>query len=140
MQENNHRFQGRYITAQDLADRLLPDDLNINEVLLWSPDLFAYTSYIMTVTSAYQLVVSPPSGEKWQPDKEEIYEWLKFNPKSKESIQIHLENWLEYINHIWGRKIDTKDKSAQIAKKIEDDLNEFETDLDEKLSKKEFDF
>lgn len=55
-----YRPEGRYITARDVAERLMPD-LHMNEVLLWPPDLFAYTSYIMTMTSAYQLVVSPPS-------------------------------------------------------------------------------
>jgi hypothetical protein len=54
------RPSGRYITAKDLAERLL-GELHANEFLLWPPDLFAYTSYIMQKTAAYQLVVSPPS-------------------------------------------------------------------------------
>lgn len=75
MPKENYRYQGRQLNATDLADRLLPD-LNMNELLLWSPDLFAYTSYIMSTTGTYQLVVSPPSGEKWKPLNEDIKGWL----------------------------------------------------------------
>ena len=32
-------------SIKDVAERLLPD-LDMNELLLWSPDLFSYTSYL----------------------------------------------------------------------------------------------
>jgi hypothetical protein len=85
---------GRHIRALDLADRLMPD-LNPNEALFWPPDLFALTSYILTVTSAYQLVVSPPSGKQWQPPKEELKSWLY------EGAEAQLSNWFESITKDW---------------------------------------
>jgi hypothetical protein len=63
---SSKRPEGDSITAEDVAQRLMPTG-NIHEVLLWPPDLFAFTSYILTLTSAYQLVVSPPSGKHWPP-------------------------------------------------------------------------
>lgn len=93
--EKPDRREGRYITALDVADRLLPD-LNINEVMLWSPDLFAYTSYILTMTSAYQLVVSPPSKQKWQPDKSEIVEWLC------DGAEENFRYWYDSVRKNWG--------------------------------------
>ncbi len=76
--------EGRKLNAKDVAERLL-SDLNMNELLLWSPDLFAYTSYLMSLTGVYQLVVSPPKGKKWQPANKEIKEWLGINNTNKET-------------------------------------------------------
>lgn len=89
------RFHGRPVRAKDLAERLLPE-LNLNEVLLWPPDLFAYTSYVLTVTSAYQLVVSPPSGKRWQPPKEELVTWLH------DGAATNLREWLRATKSAWG--------------------------------------
>ncbi len=82
MQKNRNRRIERHINAKDLAERLLPD-LNMNELLLWSPDLFAYTSYVMSQTGAYQIVVSPPMGKSWSPRNHEIKELI-----GKDSSQI----------------------------------------------------
>jgi hypothetical protein len=97
--EKQYRPEGRYMTAKDLADRLMPD-LNINEALLWSPDLFAYTSYILAKTAAYQLVVSPPSNKTWQPKAHEIKKWL-FN-----NAEANIKEWYKSIKREWdkGRK------------------------------------
>lgn len=87
MSEARTRRIERQVTAKDLVERLLPD-LNMNELLLWAPDLFAYTSYIMSQTGTYQIVVSPPSGKSWAPrnheilelignDSKQILDWLK---------------------------------------------------------------
>src|SRR5262245_1016660 len=72
------------LTARQLAKSLLPhlaedsthNTVMIEEFLLWPPDLFAFTSLILSVTGAYHLVVSPPrfksSGDKnsgWPPDE-----------------------------------------------------------------------
>jgi hypothetical protein len=73
------------LTARQLAKSLLPhlaeDTANgaglVEEFLLWPPDLFAFTSLILSVTGAYHLVISPPrykhSGDydrRWPPHEE----------------------------------------------------------------------
>lgn len=92
-------FRTRSITAQDLADRLL-GGLNVNEVLIWPPDLFAYSSYILMVTSAYQLVVSPPSNEKWPPPKDELVQWVW------KGAEENLKEWLAAVKRAW--KVDDR--------------------------------
>lgn len=95
MATESYRPEGRYITARDVAERLMPD-LSMNEVLLWSPDLFAYTSYIMTITSAYQLVVSPPSRRKWPPRTSSIRELMC------DSAIENFTHWLDDAKAEWG--------------------------------------
>lgn len=95
MATESYRPEGRYITARDVAERLMPD-LSMNEVLLWSPDLFAYTSYIMTITSAYQLVVSPPSRRKWPPSTSNIRELMCDGAKE------NFMYWLDKAKADWG--------------------------------------
>lgn len=77
----------------------------MNELLLWSPDLFAYTSYLMSLTGAYQLVVSPPKGKKWQPTNREVKEWLGIgntNSNGKESVDYYAVDSLD-------KKVDDSD-------------------------------
>ena len=95
----------RYIVARDLAERLLPD-LSMNELLLWSPDLFAYTSYILSMTGAYQLVISPPKKEKWFPTNENIRKWLGIEISEDlsiktEDIRLNLRKWLKTVIEEW---------------------------------------
>jgi len=90
-----YRPEGRYITAVDVAERLMPD-LYMSEVLLWSPDLFAYTSYIMTMTSAYQLVVSPPSNRKWPPRKSDLQALFY------DGAEENLAKWIDDAKAQWG--------------------------------------
>jgi predicted amidohydrolase len=85
------------MTAQDVAERLTPD-LNMNEVLLWAPDLFAFTSYVMTLTSAYQLVVSPPTRETWPPKTEDIKEIMCDLPIAEQNYG----EWLQSAKDAWG--------------------------------------
>src|SRR4051794_16207314 len=61
--------QGENLTATDIKERLL-QDADAATVLLWPPNLFAFTSYVLNLSGAYQLVVSPPPG-----DDAEIYHW-----------------------------------------------------------------
>jgi len=96
----DYRPQGRRLTAKDLAERLLPD-LHMNEFIGWAPDLFAFTSYMMSNTGAYQLVVSPPTKGRWEPTNKELKEWLgvEWNGKEwlavgEETPSIILERWL----------------------------------------------
>jgi hypothetical protein len=110
--------EGRYPTAKDIADRLYPD-LDMNELLLWSPNLFAYTSYILSVTSAYQLVISPPSGKSWAPKNHEIKKWLE--PKV---ARVNLESWINFLAEEWSvTDFDTKSKVDEVVKEIEESLN-----------------
>lgn len=61
------------LTARQVAHSLFPPlfengDEDYKErllrvFLLWPPDLFAFTSHILSTTGAYQLVVSPPSSK-----------------------------------------------------------------------------
>ena len=87
-------LHGRHVQAMDLADRLIPD-LSLNEALLWPPDLFAYTSYALTFTAAYQLVVSPPTRKRWQPPKEELATWLCDNAAA------NLQAWFTAAKEAW---------------------------------------
>jgi hypothetical protein len=108
-EETKYRREGRYVTAVDVAERLLPD-LDINEVILWSPDLFAYTAYLLNMNSAYQLVVSPPSKRKWQPDKDDIVNWLCVNPDTKEidDGRKNITDWYDKIKVRWKGTKDFK--------------------------------
>src|SRR5688572_24532144 len=103
-----HWFSTRSITAQDLADRLL-GGLNVNEVLIWPPDLFAYSSYILMVTSAYQLVVSPPSSEKWPPPKEELIQWVW------KGAEENLKEWLDSVKRAWKVEDESCDFREHLA-------------------------
>jgi hypothetical protein len=78
------------LIARDLADRLLPD-CTASEFLVWVPNLFAYTSYVLSLTGAYQLVISPPTDCKWFPEIDDIKEWLEPD-KAKKNI----ETWLKH--------------------------------------------
>lgn len=82
-------------------------DLDMNEALLWPPDLFALTSYILAKTSAYQLVVSPPAGKRWPPKKPEITPWLC------EGYEENILAWHKYVKGKWGGE---DSKELDIAK------------------------
>lgn len=63
-----------FMRAHDIASYLLPGT-DLNTILLWPPNLFAFTSYVLSLTGAYQLAVSPPRGMSWPPDAEVIRGW-----------------------------------------------------------------
>jgi hypothetical protein len=71
----------RGLTARQVAYSLFPPlfescgdqppsqeyrDAMLRAFLLWPPDLFAFTSYILSATGAYHLVVSPPSSKFYE--------------------------------------------------------------------------
>jgi hypothetical protein len=120
------RPSGRYITAKDLAQRLL-GELHANEFLLWPPDLFAYTSYIMQKTAAYQLVVSPPSGKTWPPTKAELQEWIcGGKPGDRFSW------WLGEAKRDWLFKQELeKNLIATATKKVEEAIQSFSDNASE---------
>ena len=55
------------LTAMDLKERLIQNN-HPATLLMWPPNLFAFTSYILGLSGAYQLAVSPPKGYHWPPD------------------------------------------------------------------------
>ena len=61
---------GQFLTVKDVKERLI-QDANPLTLFLWPPNLFAFTSYVLHLSGAYQLVVSPPPGDKdlnhWPP-------------------------------------------------------------------------
>lgn len=79
---------GPELGALALAKSLFPyiktvEDMD--EFLLFPPDLFAFTSLILTTTGAYRLIVSPPKSndkykEQWMPTEDEYMQnFCNFN-------------------------------------------------------------
>jgi hypothetical protein len=73
------------LNARQLAKGLIPLSDVLEEFLLWPPDLFAFTSQILSITGAYHLVISPPRCEDvsrriiWPPvDKWAAPTWAKY--------------------------------------------------------------
>lgn len=60
---------GEHFTVTDIKERLI-QNAHPTTLLLWPPNLFAFTSYILHLSGAYQLVVSPPPGKHWPPSVE----------------------------------------------------------------------
>jgi|GEM_PF-6394383 len=71
---------GQRLTAKDIKDRLIQDGDEIT-LLMWPPNLFAFTSYVFGLSGAYQLAVSPPSHPGWA---KELSRW----PPSKELLNL----------------------------------------------------
>jgi hypothetical protein len=59
------------LNARQIAAFLLPG-IEIDEFLLWPPNLFALTSDILSASGAYTLVVSPPEGMRWPPTRDQL--------------------------------------------------------------------
>lgn len=95
----------QHLVATDLAERLRPDR-NMSELLLWIPNLFAYTSYVLSMTGAYQLVVSPPRKKKWVPTNREIDKWL-----GRKAASENLKSWLTEIVDKWKPSVPFKGKT-----------------------------
>ena len=63
-------------TMLDIFLSLMPES-EVLELLLWPPNLFAFTSNVLRANAAYQLVVSPPADRYWPPKIKDICEtWL----------------------------------------------------------------
>ncbi|HEX8195785.1 MAG TPA: hypothetical protein VF571_06200 [Pyrinomonadaceae bacterium] len=118
--KQQQRSQGRFITAIDLAERLLPD-LKMNELLMWAPDLFAFTSYILSLTGAYQVVVSPPRDKRWFPKNSEIKLWLGID-NDYQQMRKNLTFWLENAKTEWGVKIDTENEIESLILRVVETL------------------
>lgn len=79
---------GAFALARSLYPHIETID-DMDEFLLFPPDLFAYTSLILTTTGAYRLIVSPPkaisdaSREVWMPTEDEnMRDFSEFNEDS----------------------------------------------------------
>jgi hypothetical protein len=121
-----HRTE-RYLTAYDLSERLLPD-LKMNEFLLWSPDLFAFTSYILSHTGAYQLVVSPPRGKKWYPRNYEIKVWF-----DRKNVEENVFVWLEDLFLDWQPEDDIIRVRKEITEKVKTEYNQIKNEFADDL-------
>lgn len=85
------------LDARQLAEGLMPRTKAVEAFLLWPPDLFAFTSQILSITGAYHLVISPPrcedgaGGVRWPP----VDGWAK-------------PTWADYVRDVgldWRAKL-----------------------------------
>lgn len=111
------------VKVKHLASYLLPES-EIEEFLLWPPNLFAYTSQILSLTGAYILVISPPEEVKWQPLIDELGSWMK--GKAEHWVKTHYgidgKSGFQEVNF-------SKDKWTELVqatgKEWRDKLNDF---------------
>lgn len=80
---------GQSLLVKDAKERLIQNAHPVT-LLLWPPNLFAFTSYVLHLSGAYQLVVSPPPGDQnlnhWPPTIElmgEIFHRLRRNAENE---------------------------------------------------------
>ncbi len=72
---NDELKYGIHLTAIDIKERLI-QNARADSLLLWPPNLFAFTSSILTLSGAYQLVVSPPPARpNATKDQRDLYHW-----------------------------------------------------------------
>lgn len=114
--QNKYR---KAVSARDIAERLLVN-FDVNELLLWPPNLFAFTSSVLSLTSAYQLVISPPRGMRWPPAREEVSDWLPHLTDSADA-------WLKEIDALWRGEKDASDLEPSLAD--ENDLARFHKEI-----------
>jgi hypothetical protein len=126
------KFGGPNLNARQIAKSLLPYTDDPSSLLLWPPNLFAFTGSILGLTGAYYLIVSPPRDENndirqtWPPKADEkdtdeddleslMYVWLhEWAKDHKEAINQEkeknrdLNDWAYYVRKVgweWRKKI-----------------------------------
>lgn len=126
------------LNARQIAKSLIPYSDDPSQLLLWPPNLFAFTGSILGVTGAYYLIVSPPRDESteeretWPPkpyekdidndDKEILtYPWLhEWAENHKEEINKEkeknsdLNDWSLYVRAVgweWRKKVNECEES-----------------------------
>jgi hypothetical protein len=95
--------EGQRLTADDIKERLIQKG-DPKTLLVWPPNLFAYTSYLLSLSGAYQLAVSPPREASW-PES-----WSAW-PPSKELLD-------ELLEHVSDTKLRAEAK-ARVARAAE---------------------
>lgn len=97
------------INARQIARTLLSrkpeekEDL-LEELLLWPPDLFGFTSYIFSITGAYHMVISPPNNSEFalkrDPNNASPARWPPYEGWSKKVRKLGLEWRSKLAGHI----------------------------------------
>jgi hypothetical protein len=115
------------LSARQVARGLIPSIEVFEELLLWPPDLFAFTSYILSITGAYHLAVSPPrldaakdshedekgGGRKivWPPERN----WTVVTKEGK----LTPKSWQEYVREVgmlWRHTLELKYEKSGVVK------------------------
>lgn len=109
--------QGAFLTAFDVQERLL-QEVPPFHLLLWPPNVFAFTSSVLSLSGAYQLVVSPPppppstSAEDrdlyhWPPKRrllEKMFDRLKttplHHPRSRREVRFDVQKELDFAERM----------------------------------------
>jgi hypothetical protein len=85
------------LNARQLGQGLIPQKVEIlEEFLLWPPDLFAFTSQILSITGAYHLVISPPRCD----DKSIKMIWPPVDDWARPSWDRYKPSWADYVREI----------------------------------------
>ena len=127
----NVTFRAQKLFARDLAERLMPGGHEPSEFLAWPPNLFAFTSYILTQTGAYQLVISPPTKHRWFPTEDEIKKWL-----DKANAENNITEWLNAILPKGWIENEYKIDEIQEFTVLEDELKRRHNEKQSKQNKK----
>jgi hypothetical protein len=99
--ENNQRNYERVEDQQNASKSLL----------LWPPNLFAFTSLILGTTGAYYLVVSPARDEDDPYAKKQIWPPQKYDEKTVSGTK---NNWKEKVRDLgqdWRKRLNNKSRS-----------------------------
>lgn len=129
------KYGNQPLSAKALAKSLLPklslEPDGMKELLLWPPNLFAFTSLIMSVTGAYHLVCSPPSlplsdrnGGPWPPEKDWAQnmndigvQWrVNLTNRFKETREIEKNEWKELFDEI--DDLEGEHRSRRVKKEV----------------------
>jgi hypothetical protein len=114
---------GQRLTASDIKDRLIQEG-DPRTLLMWPPNLFAFTSYILGLSGAYQLAVSPPADAAWPAE-------LKRWPPTIELMR-------EFLGHVEDPAVAAEanalvDRAAVMEKWMKDRDVDLKEDLRERL-------
>ena len=110
------RFGFPNLNARQIAKSLLPYTDDPSSLLLWPPNLFAFTGSILGVTGAYYLIVSPPRDEST-----EIRETWPPKPDDKDIDEGNQENLVYPWLHAWVEN----DKEINQEREKNEDFNEW---------------
>lgn len=134
MNRENQKLSTRAIAKGLMTDLVKTDgEVNLEEFLLWPPDLFALTSKILSITGAYTNVIAPLNNKYWPPVEIPVvkYEgkelnWVELMQFTGQQWRSNLErlpppefSFEKYFSYI--RNIQDNDKKANEIKRIFDE-------------------